>query len=109
VRPLAWGLCTPPPTGTCASLSAPLQPLPLPLIVPPVLQRGGGPVLIVCPLAVLNNWVREFTRFAPHVKLCKYYGTQEERAALRLEHITRAAYDERGVFVPRRLPVFLTT
>ena len=78
-------------------------------VVLTVLEQGSGPSLIVTPLAVLNNWMREFARFAPHVKLCRYYGTQEERAALREEHIYRNAYDASGRFLPRRLPVFITT
>ena len=33
-----------------------------------------GPHLVVTPLAVLQNWANEFTRFAPSVTFKKVYG-----------------------------------
>lgn len=39
--------------------------------------------MVVCPLAVLDNWAREFQRFAPDIPVVMYYGTKEERAELR--------------------------
>lgn len=38
-----------------------------------------GPHLIVTPLAVLQNWSNEFSRFAPDISYKKIYGSQSER------------------------------
>ena len=73
-----------------------------------MIEHGSGPALIVAPLAVLNNWMREFKKFAPDVPVCRYYGTQEEREELRSRHLS-AALDDSGRLQPRRLPVFVTT
>lgn len=37
------------------------------------------PHLIVVPASVLSNWMNEFKKFAPHMNVVKYYGTQNER------------------------------
>lgn len=37
------------------------------------------PHLIVVPASVLSNWEREFKRFAPHLNVVKYHGSQAER------------------------------
>ncbi len=39
--------------------------------------------MVVCPLAVLDNWAQEFARFAPEIPVCVYYGSKEERAEIR--------------------------
>jgi SNF2 family DNA or RNA helicase len=67
-----------------------------------VLDAGSGPALIVTPLAVLNNWVREFRRFAPTLSPVVIYGTQEEREVQRAGLLARVA---RG----GKMPVVLTT
>ncbi|KAG8891809.1 hypothetical protein FRB99_003344, partial [Tulasnella sp. 403] len=41
--------------------------------------------LIIVPPSTLENWVREFERFAPNIEVQTYYGTQMERAELRQE------------------------
>lgn len=33
--------------------------------------------------STLENWVREFTRFAPSIKVQTYYGSKDERVHLR--------------------------
>jgi hypothetical protein len=33
-----------------------------------------GPSLVVCPTSVLGNWVREIRRFAPYLRIRRYYG-----------------------------------
>ncbi|KAG7440038.1 uncharacterized protein BT62DRAFT_976367 [Guyanagaster necrorhizus] len=43
----------------------------------------NGPHLIVVPSSTLENWVREFTRFAPSIKVQTYYGSKDERVHLR--------------------------
>ncbi|MCX7986590.1 MAG: DEAD/DEAH box helicase [Bacteroidales bacterium] len=35
--------------------------------------------LIVMPVSLLHNWENEFLRFAPHLKLLKYFGSQRTR------------------------------
>ncbi|KAJ3223206.1 ATP-dependent helicase smarcad1 [Clydaea vesicula] len=38
-----------------------------------------GPHLIVVPASVLENWLREFNRFCPKIKVIIYHGSQNER------------------------------
>ncbi|KAI9006454.1 putative helicase [Hyaloraphidium curvatum] len=42
-----------------------------------------GPILIVGPLSVLDNWIAEFARFAPLLKVMRYHGNPSERQDLR--------------------------
>lgn len=44
-----------------------------------------GPHLIVVPTSTLDNWLREFERFCPTLKVHGYYGTQDERLDMREE------------------------
>ncbi|THH31280.1 hypothetical protein EUX98_g2915 [Antrodiella citrinella] len=46
-------------------------------------ERSPSPFLVVCPLSVLDNWAREFAKFAPEIPVCVYHGSPEERAELR--------------------------
>lgn len=46
-------------------------------------QKHPGPHLIVVPSSTLENWLREFKKFAPDLKIEPYYGSQQERADLR--------------------------
>ncbi|OCF30483.1 hypothetical protein I316_07865 [Kwoniella heveanensis BCC8398] len=47
-------------------------------------ERGiKGPHMIFVPASTLENWTREFDRFAPSVDVQTYYGSQAERAGLR--------------------------
>lgn len=43
----------------------------------------NGPHLVVVPSSTLENWLREFNKFCPHLKVEPYYGSQQERAELR--------------------------
>lgn len=43
----------------------------------------AGPHLVIVPSSTLDNWIREFERFAPDMKVYAYYGTQAERADAR--------------------------
>ncbi|WVQ73693.1 hypothetical protein IAR50_003273 [Cryptococcus sp. DSM 104548] len=45
----------------------------------------AGPHLILVPASTLENWTREFKRFAPSIDVQTYYGSQSERAVLRNE------------------------
>ncbi|CDH10654.1 related to FUN30-Protein important for chromosome integrity and segregation [Zygosaccharomyces bailii ISA1307] len=42
-----------------------------------------GPHLVVVPSSTLENWLREFQKFCPSLKIEPYYGSQQERANLR--------------------------
>ncbi|KAG0691361.1 hypothetical protein C6P40_001645 [Pichia californica] len=49
------------------------------------LKKKGykGPHLIVVPSSTLENWLREFGKFSPTLKVIPYYGSVEEREELR--------------------------
>ncbi|KAH9943620.1 SNF2 family N-terminal domain-containing protein [Amylocystis lapponica] len=76
-------------------------------------ERSPAPFMVVCPLSVLNNWVEEFTRFAPDIPVCMYHGTPEERAELRrtnmvfsekdMEYQTKS-FESRGLAGPSATP-----
>ncbi|MET8153999.1 SNF2-related protein [Actinoplanes sp. NPDC049668] len=40
-----------------------------------LLHRRGGPTLLICPLSVLGNWVREAARFAPDLRVRVLHGS----------------------------------
>ncbi|KAK4054081.1 DNA-dependent ATPase fun30 [Microbotryomycetes sp. JL201] len=44
-----------------------------------------GPHLVVVPSSTLENWLREFSIFAPDINVRSYYGSQADRADLRHE------------------------
>ncbi|PPQ67269.1 hypothetical protein CVT25_005853 [Psilocybe cyanescens] len=46
-------------------------------------QGKKGPHLIVVPSSTLENWCREFARFAPSIAVQTYYADKNERPALR--------------------------
>ncbi|KAG7098642.1 hypothetical protein E1B28_000558 [Marasmius oreades] len=46
-------------------------------------QGNKGPHLVVVPSSTLENWCREFARFAPSVSIQTYYAAKEERVHLR--------------------------
>ncbi|EDQ99523.1 SNF2 family DNA-dependent ATPase [Laccaria bicolor S238N-H82] len=46
-------------------------------------QGNKGPHLIVVPSSTLENWCREFARFAPSISVQTYYAGKEERSMLR--------------------------
>ncbi|KAI0668217.1 SNF2 family N-terminal domain-containing protein [Trametes maxima] len=56
-------------------------------------ERTPAPFMVVCPLAVLDNWAREFQRFAPDIPVVVYYGTKEERAEIRRTKMTLGPAD----------------
>lgn len=47
-------------------------------------HKVRDPFLVVAPLSTVENWCREFSRFAPNVKVLKYVGPKEERAKIKL-------------------------
>ncbi|PPQ63979.1 hypothetical protein CVT24_009408, partial [Panaeolus cyanescens] len=46
-------------------------------------QGVRGPHLVVVPSSTLENWCREFARFAPSIAVQTYYADKNERPALR--------------------------
>ncbi|KAF8633397.1 hypothetical protein AX17_004568 [Amanita inopinata Kibby_2008] len=47
-------------------------------------EKGNkGPHLVVVPSSTLENWCREFARFAPSISVQTYYAGKEERPLLR--------------------------
>ncbi|EJD36051.1 hypothetical protein AURDEDRAFT_117177 [Auricularia subglabra TFB-10046 SS5] len=54
-------------------------------------EHGGkGPHLVIVPSSTLENWVREFERFAPSIGVQTYYGGQKDRAELRATLVDKA-------------------
>lgn len=43
------------------------------------------PALVVCPASLVYNWVAEFQRFAPGLRVCAVAGSKRERERLRRE------------------------
>ncbi|ODV90072.1 hypothetical protein CANCADRAFT_16476, partial [Tortispora caseinolytica NRRL Y-17796] len=48
-------------------------------------QNKKGPHLVIVPASTLENWMREFQRFAPELTIEPYYGSQSEREVIRSE------------------------
>ncbi|KAK7053332.1 DNA-dependent ATPase fun30 [Paramarasmius palmivorus] len=63
-------------------------------------EKGNkGPHLVVVPSSTLENWCREFARFAPAVSVQTYYAGKEERVQLRqtlLDSIGQKRDDGKG-------------
>nr|GAT48894.1 predicted protein [Mycena chlorophos] len=51
------------------------------------LQKITRPILIVCPLSVMHNWISEYTRFALKIPVLMYHGSPQDRAELRQKHV----------------------
>ncbi|KAF9518677.1 hypothetical protein BS47DRAFT_226715 [Hydnum rufescens UP504] len=48
-------------------------------------QGNKGPHLVIVPSSTLENWGREFEKFAPSLEVRTYYGSQTERVYQRSE------------------------
>ncbi|KAK4550385.1 hypothetical protein LTR36_003352 [Oleoguttula mirabilis] len=48
-------------------------------------EQVDGVHLVIVPGSTLENWLREFARFAPSLKVVPYYGSQAERPALQAQ------------------------
>ncbi|GFO08557.1 swi/snf-related matrix-associated actin-dependent regulator of chromatin subfamily a containing dead/h box 1-like [Plakobranchus ocellatus] len=49
-----------------------------------LMEEGeGGPHVIVVPSSTIENWLRELQRWCPSLKVIVYYGSQDERRAVR--------------------------
>ncbi len=51
-------------------------------IIALLLSKRGGTSIIVCPTTLVLNWVNEFEKFAPELKVLAVSGNGEERKAL---------------------------
>jgi len=49
--------------------------------------RQTGPFLVVMPLSVLSNWMAEFERFCPQLKVVRLHGPKEERNRIKSEEL----------------------
>eukprot|EP00466_Bigelowiella_natans_P003232 jgi/Bigna1/52951/estExt_Genewise1Plus.C_130170 len=49
--------------------------------------EGRRPSLIVAPTSVLDNWMREFGKICPSLRVAKYHGSQKDRLHLQAELI----------------------
>ncbi|KAF8750684.1 helicase superfamily c-terminal domain [Rhizoctonia solani] len=49
-------------------------------------ERVKGVHLVVVPSSTLENWAREFAKFAPSIRVATYYGNQKDRAGFRDEY-----------------------
>lgn len=64
-----------------------------------------GPFLVAAPLSTLNNWVKEFQKFAPKIPVMFYHGTQLERLRLRGQ-LQKLVHVEGEIYT---LPVVVTS
>ena len=51
--------------------------------------KGAGPVLIVAPVSVTMNWVREFARFAPELRVLLHQGEERSHGGFLAAHCRR--------------------
>ena len=45
-------------------------------------KGNEGPFMVVVPLTTINNWISEFERWAPSIRLITYKGKKNERPIL---------------------------
>ena len=45
-------------------------------------KNNDGPFLVVVPLVTTNNWITEFTKWAPSIRVLLYRGKKHERPLL---------------------------
>ncbi|GLI64292.1 hypothetical protein VaNZ11_007476, partial [Volvox africanus] len=64
-------------------------------------KGGSGKCLVVGPLSTLGNWEAEFHRFCPDIPVLVYHGAPEQRAAMRLEHMSEGN--------GKQMPVIITS
>ena len=52
-----------------------------------------GPHMVVAPKSTLGNWIKEFARFCPMLRVFKFHGTQEERTHQREKLLVAGKFD----------------
>ena len=63
-----------------------------------------GPHLIMVPKSTMSNWMNEFKRFCPSIRVIKFHGNGAERAEIAAEHLQAARSQE-----SRKWDVCITT
>jgi len=53
--------------------------------------RIQGPHIVCVPKSTLSNWIKEFKRWFPAMRVLKFHGTREEREYMKYHHLTAAA------------------
>jgi len=48
-------------------------------------KNNDGPFLVVVPLVTINNWMSEFERWCPAIRVITYRGSRSERPLLALQ------------------------
>ncbi|KAI0785072.1 SNF2 family N-terminal domain-containing protein [Abortiporus biennis] len=46
-------------------------------------KRNAFPALVVVPNSTITNWVREFERWAPRIRVCPFYGDHKAREIIK--------------------------
>jgi len=59
-----------------------------------LLSEELRPYLIICPLSVLDSWIKEAQKWAPELKVLRFHGTPGERE--RLKRVAQGLEDEFG-------------
>lgn len=57
-------------------------------------ERKQGPSLIIVPASTLDNWLRELNFWAPDLRVCCYYGSQDERKIQRKDILRCGRFQE---------------
>lgn len=60
-----------------------------------VLQHEAFPVLVVVPNSTITNWVREFERWAPELRVVPFYGDSKAREILKRFELTHSHFNKR--------------
>eukprot|EP00462_Mataza_sp_D1_P009603 CAMPEP_0175170234 /NCGR_PEP_ID=MMETSP0087-20121206/30095_1 /TAXON_ID=136419 /ORGANISM="Unknown Unknown, Strain D1" /LENGTH=1207 /DNA_ID=CAMNT_0016460833 /DNA_START=1 /DNA_END=3624 /DNA_ORIENTATION=- len=55
--------------------------------------KSKGPHLVCVPLSTLGNWVREFARFTPTIKVFKFHGSKEDRKQMKQDLQEQDAFE----------------
>lgn len=50
-------------------------------------SESSGPALVVCPASLVENWLRETTRFTPGLKAIKHHGPKRAKEPVALEDV----------------------
>jgi SWI/SNF-related matrix-associated actin-dependent regulator of chromatin subfamily A member 5 len=60
-------------------------------------SRGiSGPHIVVTPKSTVSNWMREFKRWCPSLRVLKLLGAKDERAKVVKDHIMPVVHDPTG-------------
>lgn len=60
-----------------------------------------GAMMVCAPLSTVGNWMKEFAKWAPSIKVVLYHGSPQERTVIRRRHLRRGDI--------ANLPIVITT